>query len=300
MSNIVLAAKIDYLRNYANNQFNENKGLRLNSKDWKSFVSVKKKDFYSFLRNGTIVFTTKSDISGKSYNQPIKLKNFKKIESILFILFLCKLPDNKIVEFLNTYMSTEDIRARCTCPAFLYYGAAYNLTQIDSIYGPEENRPPVEKDKARKNLVCKHLWIVINDYMTHVNTFASGLIRYYKRFFGIQSPTGVDRLKKQIRKKELIKILEQVYKQLKELKNSKLENLYNDLTRNTIKELQDYITPSIPEPIKSVEEKPIQKEEPMENNNFDEDDINEMIDNAGALSARREARKRKLLGAVKK
>ncbi len=88
--NVVLAAKIDYLTKYANRQFNENKGLKLNSKDWQSFIRVKNKDFYSFLRNGTIVFSTVSAISGKTYQQPIKLKILKELKLFYFCCFYAK------------------------------------------------------------------------------------------------------------------------------------------------------------------------------------------------------------------
>jgi len=297
--NVVLAAKIDYLTKYANRQFNENKGLKLNSKDWQSFIRVKNKDFYSFLRNGTIVFSTVSAISGKTYQQPIKLKNFKRVETLLFLLFLCKITDNQISDFIKVYLSNEDVRVRCTCQAFSKYGPHYNLTQIDSIYGPGENRPPVVRDKQFKNLVCKHLWLVLNDYTRHINMFSTSLIPYYKRYFGVQSPKGAERLKKQLGKKELIKLIEQAFKELKKLNINELDYMFKNLTKNTINELNSFVTSPIekPEEQKTKEEQNIPVNEEKEN--FEEEDINEMLDNVGALSSKRNSKERKILGAKK-
>lgn len=293
----ILAAKIDYLINYSNNQFKENKGLKLNSKDWKSFIKVKNKDFYSFLRNGTIVFSTVSAISGKTYQQPVKLKNFKRIETLLFLLFLCKITDNEIANFIKNYLSNEDVRIRCTCQAFSKWGPHYNLTQIDSIYGPGEDRPPDIRDKKRNNLVCKHLWLILNDYSLHTNTFSIGLIPYYKRFFGVQSPKGAERLKRQLGKKELIKLIEQAFKELKKLNNSNLENTFKNLTKNTINELNSFIKS---EEITKTEEKVIEKEpEIIEKDNFEDEDIYEMMENAGALSSKKYSKKEKILGVKK-
>ena len=51
------------------------------------------------------------------------------------------------------------VRVRCSCPAWQYWGSAYNST--DQKYrlftSPKENRSPNIRDPGKENLVCKHV-----------------------------------------------------------------------------------------------------------------------------------------------
>jgi len=123
MKNILLSAKLDYLLNYAKKQYSVRRGLHLNSKDWESYVDVKSAMFYTFLTNGTIKFMTKSKISGKSYNQYVKFVDFKKFEPALLLLFLIDTPDDKINNFLKTFLQYGEVKLFCEDPSFLYFGA---------------------------------------------------------------------------------------------------------------------------------------------------------------------------------
>lgn len=308
---IVLSAKIDYLQSYANTQFAVRKGLKLNSRDWEVYVDVKKKVFYNFLRNGTIFFSTKSSISGQTYEQPVKLKNFKQIESLLFILFICKVPDNQISEFLKVYMSAEDVNIRCSCEAFSKWGPHYNLTKINSIYGPGESRPPVVRDKVNINLVCKHLWVVLNDYVRQVSAFSVGLIPYYKRFFNVQSPTGAERIKRQMSNKQLKKLFEQSFVDLNKINNPELSKLYDELFKKYVNEMNEFAKETKANEDSNFDDEQVQNlidnagsadlvtEEEVAEDDIEDDEVQNLIDNAGALSAKRQARKNKLLGAKK-
>ena len=60
MSNYLLSANMDYLINYAKQQFSQHNGLHLNSADWKPYIWTIDATFYKFLTNGTIYFRTKS------------------------------------------------------------------------------------------------------------------------------------------------------------------------------------------------------------------------------------------------
>ena len=69
------------------------------------------------------------------------------------------------------------VRIHCTCPAFQYWGSAYNsTTQKYNIPGKIEKRPPDERDPKRARLVCKHVYAVYKDLEN--DTF----IRIYNRF----------------------------------------------------------------------------------------------------------------------
>ena len=230
MKNILLSAKLDYLLNYAKKQYSVRRGLHLNSKDWESYVDVKSAMFYTFLTNGTIKFMTKSKISGKSYNQYVKFVDFKKFEPALLLLFLIDTPDDKINNFLKTFLQYGEVKLFCEDPSFLYFGAKYNLTQIKSCYGPGENRPPDIRDPSRNFLVCKHLWLVLERFEKNITEFIRELLPYYRAAFGLQSPTGLERLKKNLGDRGLKRVIEEAIKNINKLKSDEVKKLFNELT----------------------------------------------------------------------
>lgn len=118
-----------------------------------------------------------------------------------------------------------------------YWGMHYNLTQIHSAYGPGEMRPPNKRDPNRQNLVCKHLWLVLDQYSKSVKVFAKGLLPYYKRMFGLTSPTGIDRLQKSIGQEGFRKIIEQAIVDLNKLKSAELTNRFKQLTNGKLNEI---------------------------------------------------------------
>jgi hypothetical protein len=56
-----------------------------------------------------------------------------------------------------------DITVHCNCPAYLYWGSQYNLTQLDTAIVPE-HRSPVIRDPSNENMVCKHLYAVLTTF----------------------------------------------------------------------------------------------------------------------------------------
>jgi len=230
LKNILLSAKLDYLLNYAKKQYGVRRGLHLNSKDWESYVDVKSAMFYTFLTNGTIQFLTKSKLSGKSYKQFVKFVDFKKFEPALLLLFLIDTPDDKINNFLKTFLQYGEVKLFCEDPSFLYWGSKYNLTQIKSCYGPGENRPPDIRDPLRNFLVCKHLWLVLDKFEKSITEFIKELLPYYKAAFGLHSPTGLKRLKKNLGDKGLKRVIEEAIKNINKLKSDEVKKLFKDLT----------------------------------------------------------------------
>lgn len=233
----LLAAKLDFLINGSRQQYSISRGLHLNSKDWKSYVHLKTKLFYNFLKNGTIEFTTQSDISGEKYIQHLKISEFKKLEPILFLLLVLKIPENDIINFIKVFMLNSEARLACSCPSFLYWGAKYNLTQLKSCYGPGETRPPDERDPHRKFLVCKHLWVVLDNFENDIEKFIKDLLPYYIRFFGLQSPLALDRMIKRMNKKYVVNLIEKAKKNVNSLNSNELKSLFDNLTRNKMNDL---------------------------------------------------------------
>ena len=235
--NVLIAAKIDYLVDYAKKQFKDYKGLHLNSKDWEAFINIGTAQFYSFIVNGVIKFYTTTSISGKRYDQIFKFTQFKLIEPVILLLFLTGQDIEKIIDYTAKFLSLTEVKLFCPCKAFQFYGPHYNLTKIKSAFGPGEIRPPDIRDPKRNNLVCKHLWIVLRMYEKYIREFAKGMIPYYKRQFGINSPTGVERLKKILGMKGFKKIVVQAIKNLHKINDKELLAIFNELTDNQLQEL---------------------------------------------------------------
>jgi hypothetical protein len=59
---------------------------------------------------------------------------------------------SKFPELINM-----DIMVYCDCPAFLWWGAWYNVEQRDSAMFPEGIPPPKVRDPSLSNVICKHL-----------------------------------------------------------------------------------------------------------------------------------------------
>lgn len=300
MKKFILSAKLDFLINYSKHLYKDSKGLHLNSKDWEAFIHVGPPHYYDFLRNGTIEFFTKSKISGQTYRQPVKLTNFKRIESSLLLLFLAKVPEESIAKYISLFLNSDHVKLFCECPAFQFWGPHYNLTKMKSAYGPGEIREPNIRDKKRKNVVCKHLWLVLSEYNTLTLKIANGLIYYYKRFFGIASPTGVDRIKKTIGIKGMKKVIEQAIVDLNKINSNILSATFKQLSKDKLNDIfNDGVKvkqkPTKPEPV--VEPKPEVKPEPKpeqkkiepdsEIPNFTDEEIDDMINNAGALRSKK-------------
>ena len=61
-----------------------------------------------------------------------------------------------------------DVRVQCSCPAFLYWGAQWNLYDGDSLYGtPRPMLQPPTEGKRFQFVICKHVKVV-SDRITPV------------------------------------------------------------------------------------------------------------------------------------
>jgi len=197
-----------------------------------------------------------------TYNHKIKNIEYIKLENSV------KVYDLEVENDHNFYVSAGVVLHNS------YWGPHYNLTKIKSAFGPGEIRPPDIRDPKRNNLVCKHLWIVLRMYEKYIREFAKGMVPYYKRQFGINSPTGVQRLKKNLGMKGFKKIVQQAILNLHKINDTELLSLFNTLTENRLKDLltTNIEIPSIPkeelnktpEQIKEEAEKELEEEEKAE------------------------------------
>lgn len=58
---------------------------------------------------------------------------------------------------------SDEVKLHCSCPAFIYWGSAYNSTQKKYNLDFTETRPPDIRDPQRRNDICKHISKVKND-----------------------------------------------------------------------------------------------------------------------------------------
>jgi len=65
-----------------------------------------------------------------------------------------------------------DIKVKCDCPAFLYWGYKFILSQSDSLIGQKELRAPVVRNPALEGAVCVHVYDVLKVLPFHISTFA--------------------------------------------------------------------------------------------------------------------------------
>ena len=57
-----------------------------------------------------------------------------------------------------------DLKISCTCPAFLYFGYKYILTQLDSNEAGAENRFPKIKNPDLEGVMCKHCYTAMKAF----------------------------------------------------------------------------------------------------------------------------------------
>ena len=77
-------------------------------------------------------------------------------------------------------MDVCDIRVKCTCPAFLYWGFKYITTKRGTIYGEPEKRRPKVRNPKEYGIVCKHIQLVLNQLGYYTTTLGN----HVKKFFG--------------------------------------------------------------------------------------------------------------------
>lgn len=241
MSNVIVAANMDYLINYAKQQFSRHFGLHLNSADWGPYIWTSDATFYKFLANGVIQFRTKTKpYDGKDnhkYRQVVRLAQQRLIQPSLLILFLLQIPQDDIIEFISLFFSHTRVELFCNCPALKYWGGKYNLTKINSMYGPREYRVPNIRDPQQKNFVCKHLWMILLKYETEIRGFAKFVIPYYRRALGVATPSSVLRLTKQLGPVEIKKLVSKSMTTIAKTRSQELINEYKSLIDGKIDEL---------------------------------------------------------------
>lgn len=67
---------------------------------------------------------------------------------------------------------TGDVKISCTCPAYLYFGYKYILTQVDANEAHPENRFPKIRNPKLKGTMCKHCYTALSVLPMNWNSIA--------------------------------------------------------------------------------------------------------------------------------
>jgi len=65
-----------------------------------------------------------------------------------------------------------DLHISCTCPAYLYFGYKYILTQLDANESEDENRFPKIRNPKLQGVMCKHCYTAMNAFPLNWSSIA--------------------------------------------------------------------------------------------------------------------------------
>jgi len=124
-------------------------------------------------REGIIKFQTTSQTTpGKKWNEKIELED-------LALVF--EIPDEGFTARDRVRLAFDgDVRVSCDCPAFLYWGWRFLMTQTDAILSPKENRFPSVRNPNLKGSVCKHLESVLRVLPFHISDITTSAKKIFK------------------------------------------------------------------------------------------------------------------------
>lgn len=108
---------------------------------------------YQGVRGDTVRFKAKASEPGKTYDQTIKLLDFKKIMADRSKPLRQRVRDAVL----------GNIKVHCTGNAYLFWGYQFVLTKMGAALKPE-NRAPKVRNPNRKGTVCKHLDAVLKAF----------------------------------------------------------------------------------------------------------------------------------------
>lgn len=131
-----------------------------------------------------------------------------------------------------------DVRVSCTCPAFLYWGAQWNLNQRDSLEGQPRPllAPPTERLDLRGHyVICKHCYVVFKRILPSVQHNIDNILR--KRDVKQKQPTIAPKPQTEQRQEQMRRRQEQ--KDLRKERNEKVKKDLGDAARQREQDLED-------------------------------------------------------------
>lgn len=117
------------------------------------------------------IVSSKSRLNRNSLNCSTGLLNFSQKDNTYVYKVVCSEKDSKSdghkvsIQVAEDPTQVEDkknlkIKVNCDCPAFLYQGGQFNLSQRDALLGNPRGKlvPPKVRDPVRVNYGCKHVF----------------------------------------------------------------------------------------------------------------------------------------------
>lgn len=146
--------------------------------------------------------TLKFKIKSSNFGKKVKLKDGRIGTNStwyeVFVLFedFYTIGKDKEIPFedaIDYAINYGDVHIRCTCPSHLYWGFAYEGSQLGYLYGvPRENRYPVERNPGLRGTICKHEDAVIQWILRNTELIAKMFAEYYNRLNEGQSIYAVN------------------------------------------------------------------------------------------------------------
>ena len=68
-----------------------------------------------------------------------------------------------------------DLQISCTCPAYLYFGYKYILTQVDANEADAEHRFPKIRNPKLQGVMCKHCYTALSAFPLNWTSIASDI-----------------------------------------------------------------------------------------------------------------------------
>lgn len=146
--------------------------------------------------------TLKFKIKSSKFGQKVKVKGevvgTNSTWYNVFVLFedfytIGKDKDIPFEDAIDYAINFADIHIRCNCPAHLYWGYAYEATEMSYLYGiPKERRFPIIRNPDLKGTICKHEDAVIQYILRNKDLIAKMFAQYYNRLNSGQSIYAVN------------------------------------------------------------------------------------------------------------
>lgn len=155
-----------------------------------------------------------------------------------------------------------DVRCSCSCPAFLYWGAQWNLHQRDGLEGvprPELRAPTERLDLRGHFVICKHCYVVFKRILPSVQHNIVKILREREVQENKQKgkePQTPERLQKEqdrVKKKQEIERIRKLKN--KEVQQQMLDALRKEEEEKMLKEQKQPAWMKLPEHYETVEER---------------------------------------------
>lgn len=117
---------------------------------------VRKAKYLGITEDYTIFFRVPSVTAKPSTNYTVKIKLVEYPD-------IADDKDLTIKEKVRLAIA-GDLQISCTCPAYLYFGYKYILTQLDTNEDNPEHRFPKIKNPKLQGVMCKHCYVALSAF----------------------------------------------------------------------------------------------------------------------------------------